>query len=115
MKFYYIALLLLSVCVGLTSCNKKESTTKNKADLPQNAQTHLETCTEGCKTYVQLVSLGGQTYFYLGYNVVSCDPNPNRVLYLEITGEPVVITSELHEQLKQNGILLNEIYNCDDQ
>ena len=116
MKNCIIIGLFAVVSLTTTNCNKKDnSPTKTKSDLPQNAQTFLQNCDEGCKSYIQLVTLGGQTYFYMGYNTVFCDPNPNRVQYLEITGEPVLVTSDLHAQLIQNGVLVDEIYNCDDQ
>jgi hypothetical protein len=116
MKRCIFFMLLVAMSLGATNCNKKEnSPEKNRSALPQNARHHLQLCSNGCKTYVQLVSLGGLTYFYLGITGALCDPNPDNSRYLEITGEPVVTSSDLYAQLEQNGILLNEIYNCDDQ
>jgi hypothetical protein len=111
----YAFILLIAIATTFSYCNKKDNNpSKSVSDLPANAQAHLENCSEGCKTYVQLASLGGQTYFYLGYNAVMCNPPAGRIEYLDITGLPVVITSDLHAQLKANGILLDEIYNCDE-
>ena len=115
MKRHFLIFFFAASCMVLTYCNKNdENPSKSISDLPANAQTFLQNCSEGCKTYVQLVNLGGVNFFYLGINAVTCTPDPNRTQYLLLDGTPVDVGSELDTQLKQNGILVNEIYNCDD-
>ena len=115
MKRYFHFFFFAAFCVFAANCNKNdENPSKGISDLPANAQTFLQNCSEGCKTYVQLVNLDGVNFFFLGIDAVTCTPDPNRIQYLYLDGTPVTVGSVLDTKLKQNGILVNEIYNCDD-
>ena len=115
MKRHFHIFFFVASCMALTNCNKNDNNpSKSISDLPANAQTFLQNCSEGCKTYVELVNLGGVNFFYLGINAVTCIPDPNRTQYLLIDGTPVTVGSELETQLKQNSVPVNEIYHCDD-
>lgn len=111
MKWPYRILFFATLSLASTSCNKNETRMEN--ELPAITQKHLQNCTEGCKTFVQLVSLNETNYYYLGIKAILCDPTPNRVEYHDLDGNLIDPFSDLHKQLASNKVMLDEIWNCE--
>lgn len=114
MKYFSLLLLLATLSFTLTNCNKKDQPSEySVSKLPAYLQKYLQPCEEGCKRFVQLVNLDGHNYYYLGITAILCDPGPNRILYTDMEGSPVPVSSNLHHQIASRGVLLEDIWNCE--
>lgn len=92
------------------SCGKDK---RDPEDLPASVRQHLSiSCFEGCRAYVQLVKYGENRYYYLGIKGALCDPNPTRIKYYDLNGNPIEYNSDLEKKLNLNGVLTDQIWNC---